>query len=99
MSNISAVYRNDGAPAGSAPEFDRDSAAGLERYLAQCKEADRHLTTAIDALVDSRRPILVWGVGTHTGRLMSTSRLAEADIVAFIESNSRYHGRTLHGRP
>ena len=25
--------------------------------------------------------------------------LAEADIVAFIESNSRYHGKTLHGRP
>ena len=53
----------------------------------------------IDAVVDAGRPILVWGVGTHTSRLMATSRLAEADIVAFIESNSRYHGKTLHGRP
>jgi hypothetical protein len=41
----------------------------------------------------------VWGVGTHTSRLMATSRLGEADIVAFIESNSRYHGKTLRGRP
>ena len=40
----------------------------------------------------------MWGVGTHTSRLMATSRLPEADIVAFIESNSRYHGKTLHGR-
>ena len=30
---------------------------------------------------------------------MATSRLAEAEIVAFIESNSRYQGKTLHGRP
>ena len=27
------------------------------------------------------------------------SNLAEAGIVAFIESNARYHGKTLHGRP
>ncbi len=42
---------------------------------------------------------MVWGVGTHTTRLMATSRLAEANIVAFIESNARYHGKTLNGRP
>jgi FlaA1/EpsC-like NDP-sugar epimerase len=50
-------------------------------------------------VVDRGRPILVWGVGTHTSRLMATSRLADANIVAFIESNSRYQGKTLHGRP
>ena len=55
----------------------------------------RDCTRAIDAIVDAGRPILVWGVGTHTSRLMATSRLAEANIVAFIESNSRYHGKTL----
>jgi hypothetical protein len=49
--------------------------------------------------VDARRRILVWGVGTHTSRLMATSRLADADIAGFIESNSRYHGKSLHGRP
>ena len=77
----------------------RDTADGLERYLAQCAADDARLRAAIDAVVDGGRPILVWGVGTHTSRLMATSRLAEADIVAFIESNSRYHGKTLHGRP
>ncbi len=41
----------------------------------------------------------MWGVGTHTTRLMATSRLGEANIVAFLESNARYHGQTLHGRP
>jgi len=99
MSNVSAVYRKEDVPAQPAMAFDRDSAAGLERYLAQCATDDARLRAAIDAVVDAGRPILVWGVGTHTSRLMATSRLAEADIVAFIESNSRYQGKTLHGRP
>ena len=99
MSNVSAVYRKEDVPAQPGIEFDADSAAGLERYLVQCAEDDARLHAAIDAVVDGGRPILVWGVGTHTSRLMATSRLAEADIVAFIESNSRYQGKTLHGRP
>jgi SAM-dependent methyltransferase len=102
MSNLSAVYRKEPvSPQGEAGDVqpDPDTARGLERYLAQCAADDERLRAAVDAVVDSRRRILVWGVGTHTSRLMATSRLAEADIVAFIESNSRYHGKTLHGRP
>ena len=99
MSNISSVYRREPAAAPAGIRFDPDTATGLERYLTQCVADDRRLRSAIDAVVDGKRPILVWGVGTHTSRLMATSRLAEADIVAFIESNSRYQGRTLHGRP
>ena len=102
MSNLSAVYRKEPVlPQGGVGEVqpDPDTARGLERYLEQCAADDERLRAAIDAVVDSRRRILVWGVGTHTSRLMATSRLAEADIVAFIESNSRYHGKTLHGRP
>lgn len=99
MSNVSAVYRKDAEPLGREPQFDRDTATGLERYLAGCAADDERLREAIDVVVDGKRRILVWGVGTHTSRLMATSRLAEADIVAFIESNARYHGKTLHGRP
>jgi SAM-dependent methyltransferase len=99
MSNISAVFRLD-SPAGQPTiEVDRDSAAGLDRYLRQCASDDARLRGIIDALADSGRPIVVWGVGTHTTRLMATSRLAQANIQAFIESNSRYHGKTLDGRP
>jgi SAM-dependent methyltransferase len=99
MSNISAVYRKTAASSTVEPRFDRDTAAGLERYIAGCAANDERLRASIDAVVDGKRRILVWGVGTHTSRLMATSRLAEADIVAFIESNSRYQGKTLHGRP
>jgi SAM-dependent methyltransferase len=99
MSNVSAVYRREAVSPPDQIEFDPGTAKGLERYLAVCEADDRRLHAAIDAVVDAGRPILVWGVGTHTSRLMATSRLPQANIVAFIESNSRYHGKMLHGRP
>jgi SAM-dependent methyltransferase len=100
MSNVSAVYRREAGSVSEAPRrFDADTATGLERYLALCAADDERLHAQIDAVVDGRRRILVWGVGTHTSRLMATSRLPEADIAGFIESNARYHGKMLHGRP
>jgi SAM-dependent methyltransferase len=99
MSNISAVYRKNPDGAATALRFDAETARGLERYIANCRSEDARLHAKIDALVGAGRPVLVWGVGTHTTRLMATSRLSEANIVAFIESNVRYHGRTLRGRP
>jgi hypothetical protein len=99
MSNISAVFRRIAIPSEAGIEFDLASAVGLDRYLAQCAEEDARVRGVIDGIADTGRPIIVWGVGTHTTRLMATSRLADANIVAFIESNARYHGKTLGGRP
>jgi SAM-dependent methyltransferase len=99
MSNVSAVYRKDQDEPAGALRFDAETAKGLDRYIATCRSEDARLHARIDALVDTGRPILVWGVGTHTTRLMATSRLSEAIIIAFIESNARYHGKTLRGRP
>ena len=100
MSNVSAVFRkNADVPHGRMDLFDAESERGLTRYIEQSRREDAKLQAKINALANSRKPILVWGVGTHTTRLMATSRLADANIVAFIESNARYHGKTLHGRP
>lgn len=100
MSNISAFFRRD--TARQAPTnviFDETSTAGIERYLRACDGEEKRLQERIDRLADGKQSMIVWGVGTHTTRLMSMSRLAEASIVAFIESNARFHGRTLHGVP
>ena len=100
MSNVSAVFRREAvAPPGRVELFDDDTEPELTRYIEQCRREDRKLQAKLNALADSARPVLVWGVGTHTTRLMATSRLADANIVAFIESNARYHGKVLHGHP
>jgi FlaA1/EpsC-like NDP-sugar epimerase len=43
--------------------------------------------------------IIIWGVGTHTLRLLETSRLGRANIVAFVDSNPRYQLKQLNGIP
>ena len=99
MSNVSGVFRRGERAVDWAPAFDSASTTGLERYIHRCRAEEAALHGRIAALAESGRPLLVWGVGTHTSRLMATSRLGEAAIVAFIESNARYQGKTLHGRP
>lgn len=98
MSNVSAVYRREDVPLGPI-RFNTDTVTGLERYLARSAADEQRLLEQIDALVDSQRRLLVWGVGTHTRRLLASSRLADANIVAFLESNRGYHGKALVGRP
>lgn len=78
---------------------DRRTRPALEAYVLRSRATDAHLNRVIDDLVVSQEPILIWGVGTHTRRLLATSRLREARIVAFVDSNRRYQGRELAGIP
>jgi SAM-dependent methyltransferase len=98
MSNISAAYRCDG-DAGRPIAHDRESEKGLVRYVESCRAEEARIAAAIEGLVDSGAPLIVWGVGTHTSRLLATSRLSEARIVAFIDSNVHYQNKELLGVP
>jgi FkbM family methyltransferase len=97
MSNVSAAFRRTDRPPRS-PIPDKESRAALEIYIAKCEAEERGLRERIDALVSSGRAIVVWGVGTHATRLLTTTRLSEANILAFVDSNQKYHGKELAGR-
>jgi SAM-dependent methyltransferase len=73
--------------------------AGLERYIAKSTAADQQIQTSISLLADDQTPVMVWGTGAHTLRLLQTSRLGEARITAFIDSNARYQDKQLRGVP
>jgi len=87
-------------PALIAPSLsiDRESEPALERYLARCRGEDATLHAAIERLVQSREPVLVWGAGTLTRRLLATTRLSEANITAFVDANPAIQGQQLAGR-
>ena len=80
--------------------FERDSegVAALRGYIARSAEKEAAILARIAELADSRRPIYVWGTGTHALHLLATSRLADCNIVAFLDSNPHYAGRQLAGR-
>lgn len=80
------------------PLFDESTGPALERYLVFSKEGDRKILAAIDSLRLSKEPILVWGAGTLARRLLATTRFAEANIAAFVDSNPHLQGRMLADR-
>jgi SAM-dependent methyltransferase len=94
---IKALFQHTGTPRPMV----RDSIteAALEAYVARSQALEQGLGAILDQLAESRRPILIWGVGTHTQHLLSSSRLAEANIQAFVDSNPNYRGHTLQGAP
>ena len=81
-----------------AVDRDLEGVAALRRYIARSAEKEATVLVRISELAEAQSPIYVWGTGTHTLHLLATSRLAECNIVGFIDSNPHYSGRQLAGR-
>lgn len=78
---------------------DDETEKGLAAYIRKSSLAENRVNQIVAGLATSGRPILVWGTGAHTQRLLTTSALAKANITAFVDSNPKYQGQRLHGRP
>jgi SAM-dependent methyltransferase len=92
---VSAAYRR--APAGT-PKRDTLTGPELGRYVDVCRKNEAATVEMIGALVKSREPILVWGAGAFTRRLLATTPLADAHITGFVDSNPHLQGKRLAGR-
>lgn len=79
--------------------YDKLTEPGLVAYINQSHQVDTNIQHLIDLIVTRQTPIIVWGVGTHTLRLMVTSQLMQADIRSFVDSNPHYQGKELNGLP
>ena len=98
MPSVHAVFENRGAQAGP-PVTDDESEPRLREYIDQSRAVDQRIRRLIDRTAGNREPILVWGVGTHTQRLLSTGGLDRVNISAFVDSNPKYHGQRLNDIP
>jgi SAM-dependent methyltransferase len=78
--------------------FDSTTKEGLIRYIDECKAIDTQLRNRIRDAVNGRR-VVVWGVGTHTRRLLANDTLRPGDISAFVDANPKYQGQQLVGIP
>jgi SAM-dependent methyltransferase len=96
---VTAIYGRGKVPPEPSTTLDAETESGLAEYIRLSRQTDDSIQKTIDGLVANKKPIIIWGVGTHTLRLLETSRLGQAIIVAFVDSNPRYQGKELHGRP
>lgn len=93
---LAALFcRGEGAPV----QYDGVTEKALRRYIAASAEADNQIARRIDAIVASGDELVVWGAGALARRLLQRTRLRNAKIFAFIDSNPNYIGKSLAGRP
>jgi len=97
---LSTLYRRDEKFSNiSDPSVDNKTGQALLEYLECSYQVDGNVLKKIDEIVKSGQSIIVWGVGTHTQRLLATSQLNKANIKAFIDSNPNYQGKTINNVP
>jgi SAM-dependent methyltransferase len=100
MPGVASIYSMRAEPYQPLPPVpDHETENGLDAYIRQSRQVDEVIRQRIDELVDQSVPLVVWGAGTHTARLFATSRLRQANIRAFVDSNVRYQGKQLDGIP
>jgi len=83
----------------AAWEKEVSTKAALQEYIRVSEKVAKIIEQQLERLAKSGDPVLVWGVGTNTQRLMASSPLKRANIVAFVDSNIHYHGKEVEGRP
>jgi SAM-dependent methyltransferase len=79
-------------------EIDSDGVDHLRGYISRSAEKEAGVLARIAELAKNQSPIYVWGTGTNALHLLASSRLAECNIVAFLDSNPHYVGQPLAGR-
>lgn len=68
-------------------------------YAQKSEELQADALRIIQQWAISGREILVWGAGLHTQRLLSSSDLGKANIMAFVDGDPSYQGGELAARP
>ncbi|MDD5226431.1 MAG: class I SAM-dependent methyltransferase [Candidatus Omnitrophica bacterium] len=100
MPSVMAIFRKTNKTDFlTAPIPDDETAAGLLKYIDKSQKVDAGISLAIEKIVASAVPVIVWGVGTHTLHLLAKGRLGKANIRAFVDSNRRYQGKRLNEIP
>lgn len=68
----------------------------IRNYITKCSKVDLEIKKIMQEKLLNKNKIIVWGVGTHTQRLIG-SGLELSKILFFVDSNIRYIGKKLNG--
>ncbi|MFH1292381.1 MAG: class I SAM-dependent methyltransferase [bacterium] len=77
-------------------ERDNVSEINLKEYIKASTEIDLKIKKIIKEKLIDKEKIIIWGVGTHTQRLIG-SGLDLKQVAYFVDSNERYCGKEMNG--
>jgi len=97
--SVYGIYRSgDGEPCGGKTA-DPDLRPAVLRYIERSSALLERIDEAIESALRDAPQLVVWGAGQLALKLLSETRLAQADVVAFVDSNPIHHGHRLRGAP
>ena len=79
--------------------FDSETEPAIRGYLEECRAFDKVVREKIDSALAPGERMVVWGVGTHTLRLLATGGLDPDRVSLFVDSNPNYQRQQLRGVP
>jgi SAM-dependent methyltransferase len=81
--------------------FARDEVThgALREYIAKSRREHDYVIPVLERLAQSDQPVVVWGAGTHTLRLLAEAPLKHAKLACVIDSNPRYQGKRIGNIP
>lgn len=94
-----ALYRQTPNPPPAQPVADAQAAPSLRTYVHLSRQALQPMEEQAAQLEQSQEPLLIWGAGALTSRLLCDTRLGRANICAIIDRNADLHGKTLLNVP
>lgn len=71
------------------------SRASVSRYVAASRNALADVETRLRRSTDGRRPVVLYGAGSHSARLLAQGCLADAQIDIVLDRNPHLAGRTI----
>jgi len=97
---IAGVFRKS-KPDAVLPALlpDTGSAEAINAYVIASELRERPLREFVRSALQNAPPVLVWGCGTLTLRLLATGQLLATEVAAFVDGNQRYWGRSIAGIP
>lgn len=77
--------------------LDTEASASIRAYVDLSRKKLQPLVERIDRLVETQEPVIIWGAGALTSRLLCDTRLGEVNIHSIVDRNRNLQGKTLNG--
>jgi hypothetical protein len=95
---VAGVFRKQSdEDRGGEVELDATTAEALRAYVEHSTRREQAIRSFVAEVAARAEPVVVWGCGTLTLRLLASSELSRVPVAAFVDSNARYWGKTLRG--
>ena len=96
---IFGFFRESSAAQGPAiMQGDDHFLRSLQDYIAQSSAKLARIEVLIEPITQARTPLVVWGTGQLTMKLLAETSLRRANLVAFVDGNPINYGKSLLGR-